>query len=276
MLIKSFLNLFSRKRSEFPKNAPQAEQLAHLEKMAAIGTMVDGLTHQLNNRFHALTLIAGDTLDSIKLTDASLYTQEQKELFSQIQYGLERIQTNALQAGELVKGLLAYSRKAENNFGILNLDAVVDSALAMLGYKIKLNQIDIIKEYPKETTCLRGNRTALEEVFFNLIENAYDAMIERRDALKEPGYRGKIRIYTDSAHQGWIAIHIEDNGIGVKPENIKKLFVPFFTTKLGSHKGIGLGLYVIKKITTGNHNGRIGFSSVYKQGAAFTIELPVG
>ena len=251
------------------------EQISQAEKMATIGTMADGLSHQINNRFYALSLIAGDTLDTVKLTDTTSYTSEQRELLSQIKYALERIQSNVVSGGEIVKGMLKYTRKGEEGFSAVALDKIIDSTLEMVQYKIKLSELDIIRDYPRDTPAINGNLTQLQEVFFNLIDNAYDAMVERRETLKEPGYRGKIRIYTESSGNGYLKINVEDNGIGAKHEDFRKMFTPFFTTKVSSKKGTGLGLYVIKKIITSNHYGKISFESTYKQGTKFILELPL-
>lgn len=251
------------------------EQISQAEKMATIGTMADGLSHQINNRFYALSLIAGDTLDTVKLTDIRSYGSEQRELLSQIKYALERIQSNVVQGGEIVKGMLKYTRKGEEGFQAVRLDDIISSTLEMVQYKIRLSEIDILRDYPKDAPLINGNLTQLQEVFFNLIDNANDAMMERKDILKEAGYRGRIRIFTESSGNGYLKINVEDNGIGAKTEDLKKMFTPFFTTKVSSRKGTGLGLYVIKKIITSNHYGKINLESVYKQGTRFILELPI-
>lgn len=258
----------------FEEAKEMQDQISQAEKMATIGTMADGLSHQINNRFHALSLIAGDTMDTIKFTDVNNYSEEQKDLIAQISHALERIQANVIQGGEIVKGMLKYTRKGEEGLASVTLNSIVDSALEMVQFKIRLSEIDIIKDYPKDTPPVHGNLTQLQEVFFNLIDNAYYAMMERREALKEEGYRGKIRIHTANLRSGYLSINIEDNGIGVKQENIKKMFTPFFTTKASSRKGTGLGLYVIKKIITG-HNGKISIESTHGQGTKFIIDLPL-
>ena len=260
----------------FAESKEMQEQISQAEKMATIGTMADGLSHQINNRFHALSLISGDVLDSISLADSAGYSIEQKELLGEIKYGLERIQDNVIQGGEVVKGMLKYTRKGEAGFGQVSLDEIIDATLDMVKYKIKLSEIDIVRDYPKSTPKVKGNLTQLQEVFFNLIDNAYDAAMERRQTFKEPGYRAKLKITTEYHNNGVLKIDLEDNGIGVKEEDYKKLFTPFFTTKVSSHKGTGLGLYVIKKIIADNHKGRISVESRYKQGTKFKLELPAG
>jgi len=249
------------------------EQIAQAEKMATIGTMADGLSHQINNRFYALSLIADDTIDSIKTTDTTKCTPEVQEMIKNINHALNRIQTNVMQGGEVVKGILKYTRKGEGDFEQLSLDRILDNTLEMVQYKIKLPEIDIVREYSKDTPKINGNIVQLQEVFFNLIDNAYDSIIDRRNILKEEGYRGKIRILARPKNYS-LEIEVRDNGMGIRNTDMEKIFTPFFTTKSTSRKGTGLGLYVIRRIITDTHKGKISFESEYKTGAAFTIELP--
>ena len=115
----------------------------------------------------------------------------------------------------------------------------------------------------------------LEEVFFNFIDNANDAIAERKQTFQEGNYRGKITISASPKTDNIMEIIVEDNGIGVKDEDIKKIFTPFFTTKISSRKGTGLGLYVIRRIINEVHKGKIQFESRYKTGTKFIVELPI-
>ncbi len=250
------------------------EQIAQAEKMATIGTMADGLSHQINNRFNALSLIAGDTIDTIRITDTSKCTPEVKEMISQINRALERIQTNVIQGGEVVKGILKYTRKGEEGFEPLGLDQILDSTIEMVQFKVKLAEIDLVRDYPKDTLKIKGNLVQLQEAFFNFIDNAYDAIVERRTLLKEDGYRGRITVSAKPKDTN-LEIIVEDNGMGVKDADAEKIFTPFFTTKTSSRKGTGLGLYVIRRIITDMHKGKISFESGYKTGTRFILELPL-
>ena len=251
------------------------EQIAQAEKMATIGTMADGLSHQINNRFYALSLIAGDTIDTIKMTDTSACSPEVKEMLESINHALGRIQTNVLQGGEVVKGILKYTRKGDEGLEALTLDKILDGTLEMVQYKIKLPEIDIIRDYPKDTPLIKGNLIQLQEAFFNFIDNAYDAIVERRTVLKEEGYRGHITVSAKANSNYSLEITVEDNGMGIKDNNSEKIFTPFFTTKTSSRKGTGLGLYVIRRIITEMHKGKISFESAHKVGTRFIIELPL-
>jgi len=250
------------------------EQIAQAEKMATIGTMADGLSHQINNRLYALSLIAGDTIDTIKLTDTSNCTPEVKEMIKNISYALDRIQANVAQGGQVVRGLLKYSRKDDASLEAIDLNTLINNTLEMLQYKVKLSDIDIIRDYRQDTAKIKGNMAQLQEAFFNLIDNAYDAITERQKLLKEEGYRGRM-VITAKNKGDFLEIVFEDNGIGLKEQNIPKVFTPFFTTKATANKGTGLGLYVIKRIITDTHKGKISFESAYKVGTRFLVELPL-
>ena len=98
--------------------------------------------------------------------------------------------------------------------------------------------------------------------------------MQRKTEKKEPDYKGSLRISTQRRGD-IIEISVLDNGIGVKDEDQNKLFTPFFTTKLSSRKGTGLGLYVIQKIIEENHKGKVAISSEYMTGTLVSIHLPL-
>ncbi|MBL7198322.1 MAG: GAF domain-containing protein, partial [Candidatus Omnitrophica bacterium] len=222
-------------------------QLFQAEKMATIGTMADGLSHQINNRFHALGMIAADSWDALNSINENSPPKEIHEIFSQIRHALERVKENVKQGGEVVHGILKYSRKGEVGFEAIELDRLINVSLEMVQYKVKLSQIDLVRDYSKDIPKIKGNLVQLQEVFFNLIDNAYDSIVERKNGLKEPGYRGNVTIQAVS-RDSEIEIRFIDNGMGIRDADVQRLFTPFFTTKTSSRKGTGLGLYVIQKI----------------------------
>ncbi|MCK5015385.1 MAG: ATP-binding protein, partial [Candidatus Omnitrophica bacterium] len=176
--------------------------------------------------------------------------------------------------GEVVEGLLKYTRKGEEGFEIIDLNKLLDAALEMVQFKIKLNEMDFVRNFDDNIPNFQGNFTQMQEVFFNIIDNAYDAMMQRKNELKEPGYEARLEICADQKNRK-LEILIKDNGIGVRRENLEKLFTPFFTTKLSSKKGTGLGLYVIRQIIEENHGGKVRFTSQYEKGSQTRILLPI-
>ncbi|MDD4910188.1 MAG: ATP-binding protein [Candidatus Omnitrophica bacterium] len=263
--------------AEFYQEAQEMqEQIAQAEKMATIGTMADGLSHQINNRFHALALISGNTLDTLKIFEKEKGVQgkEMRELFDELEYAFGRVQANVLQGGEIVKGLLKYSKKGEEGFKAVSLSEIIENTLEMVQYKVKLADFELVKDYPEKDHKIYGNLVQLQEVFFNLIDNGYDAIKERKETLKEEGYKGRIRISARPEGKS-LEIVVEDNGMGVKEGNLKKMFTPFFTTKATANKGTGLGLYVIRRIISEMHKGSVEVESEHGKGTKFIIHLPL-
>ena len=251
------------------------EQLFQAEKMATIGTMADGLSHQINNRFHALGFISGDALDTIKRNKQEPMSDKLKEVMSDLERSLTRVQENVVQGGEVVQGILRYTRKGDAGLSSVDFDQVLKSAYEMTQFKIKTDALKIVRSYdPLTIPKIKGNFTQLQEVFFNLIDNAYDAMMQRKNEKKEDGFQAVLTIEVNRV-QDFVEILFIDNGIGVKEEDVHKLFTPFFTTKLSSKKGTGLGLYVIQKIIEDNHKGTVEMFSEYGVGTQIKIRLPL-
>ncbi len=252
------------------------EQLFQAEKMATIGTMADGLSHQINNRFHALGFIAGDALDTIKICKEKGVPDNLKETFNDLERSFNRVQENVVQGGEVVQGLLRYTRKGDEGFVAVNFEDVFKSAYEMAQFKIKTTDLKVVRMFdPLTAPKIKGNFTQLQEVFFNLIDNGYDAMMQRKTELKEPGFVPTLKVYVNALEGNQVELIFEDNGAGVKPDDMSKLFTPFFTTKLSSKKGTGLGLYVIKKIIEDNHKGQVIMDSVYMVGTKMKLRLPI-
>ncbi len=250
------------------------EQLFQAEKMATIGTMADGLSHQINNRFHALGFIAGDAIDTINMARVENDHEKLKSMINDLDNSLKRIQENIVQGGEIVQGLLKYTRKGDAAFTAVDIDAVLKSAIEMTQFKIKAHELTIVREY--DSTLIpkvRGNFTQLQEVMFNIIDNAYDAMMQRKNEFNEPNYQPTLSVAVIDEGDT-VQIIFKDNGVGIKEADFQKIFTPFFTTKLSSKKGTGLGLYVIRKIIEDNHSGRVECSSLFMQGAQMKIFLP--
>jgi len=248
-------------------------QLLKAEKMATVGTMADGLSHQINNRLHAMGFIAGDAIDTIKLRKKKKLSPDMKKFLDGIEHSLKRIEDNVKRGGEIVEGLLKYTRKGSEGFEAIDLSDLLDASFEMAQFKIKVSEMNVVRSFNGSIPKIKGNFTQLQEVFFNIIDNAYDAMMQRKAELREPNFKAQLVISAKQMDQK-LEILIQDNGMGVKPENLEKLFTPFFTTKLSSKKGTGLGLYVIRQVIEENHGGKVWFDSQYQKGSQTRILLP--
>ena len=143
----------------------------------------------------------------------------------------------------------------------------------MVQYKVDLDKIDLIEEVPLGLPKLKGDLSQLSDCFFNLVDNAYDAIMRKIGKGVMEEYRGFIRIAAYVGDDGFVRVEVTDNGLGMNSEESKNIFVPFFTTKASSEKGHGLGLYVIKKIIE-SHNGRIKLVSECEKGTTFYVDIP--
>jgi signal transduction histidine kinase len=251
----------------------QAE-LFQTAKMATLGQMAGGMSHQINNRFHVLTILAGTLKSTMKELDpTSLEAQRLRELWGKTLEILTKVEENAIRGGDIVKTLLRFSRPGKVETKPIPLQEIVAAAKDVSQYKIDMGTIDFIQEWPENLPMVIGNLNQLADSFFNLITNAYDAIQAKKEKLNLPDYRGRIAISGHPAVNGMVSVDIQDNGSGMTKQELEQIFVPFFTTKATAEKGTGLGLFVIKRILE-HHGGNIAVSSTPGEGTTFTIFLP--
>lgn len=256
-------------------------------KMASLGHMAGGMSHQINNRFHVLTILAGTLKSVLKEVDP---TTVDKEKLTQFWYKtletLTKVEENALRGGDIVKTLLKFSRPA-GEYKPVTLPQILATAKDVLQFRVNFAVVELLDEVPENLPPVKGDLNQLADCCINLVSNASDAiqkkaeLIEAKQLTPPPQeflpYKGKIRIKARQEQregQPWIVLELTDNGIGMTPADLQNLFIPFFTTKATSQKGTGLGLYIIDRILQ-QHGGKITAQSEYGVGTAFTLRLPV-
>jgi len=226
------------------------EQLQQREKLSSIGLLAAGVAHEVNT----------------PLTGVSSYTQMLLGMLSENDPKhalLQKVRTQAERATNIVNNLLNFSRTGSaTEFAVLNVARVLDDTLQLLEPQLRRNQIEIVRSYDKDAPEAYANAGKLQQVFTNLILNA-------RDAIPDGG---RITVSTGTAEDGSLVAEISDTGIGIAPENVAKIYDPFFTTK-GVGQGTGLGLAVSYGIVQ-EHAGRISVESTPGQGTTFRITLP--
>lgn len=258
-------------------------QLFVRERMASLGTMAGGMTHQINNRFHAISMATDDALDTLKLTDAEKSSKEEvKNNLELIRHALEAIVRNTACGGKIVNDFLDFSQPDARQKETKEFEVTepLERAIEMLKIKSAVPDEIFIREIQPNLTQIHGDLVLLQDSFFNLLNNGIDAIKLKEKAKKNgqppfsaEGYKGRIviRVYQIESH---IVIQFSDNGMGMTEQTQRKIFVPFFTTKATSIKGTGLGLFVIEKIIN-SHAGEITMESRYGEGTTFTIRLPL-
>jgi PAS domain S-box-containing protein len=227
------------------------QQIVQSERFAAMGQMIGGVAHELNN---PLTSILGvSELLQDNETDEAVRKQ------------LVMLQQQARRAAEIVQNLTYFSRPPAPGKSPINLAEVVERTLNLHAYSLRKNNItvDFLRE-PNLPHAL-GDPHQLMQVFLNLIVNAEQAIREARD-------RGTIRIRLGKTENSvWASF--QDDGLGIPPESLRSIFDPFYTTKRPG-RGTGLGLSICKAVVK-EHNGTVEAENAPGGGAAFTVSLPV-
>ena len=232
--------------------------LIHAEKMSAIGTLVAGLCHSINNP------IAGLKNCINRISKAPENVEQNKKYLP--------IMAEAVKHAEnILNELLAFSRKEEVGYESFDIRQPVEKVISVLSCTLEDYRIAFTKKYPKNLPEVYGNLSQMEQVILNLVKNSIDA-IDARQAMGHDDDMGEITFQLD-ADQERLKLDISDNGIGVEADKLQRIFDPFFTTKK-KNKGTGLGLLVSYNIIKA-HGGKIFASKNDGLGLTFTILLPL-
>ncbi|MEW5867709.1 MAG: response regulator [Chloroflexota bacterium] len=239
-------------------------QLVQSEKLAAVGELVAGVAHELNNPLTAVVLYA--QILQVQLSNPDLSKD------------LDKIVTEAQRASRIVRGLLEFARQRPVERKPVQVNNVLHNALELLTYQLHTYNIRVETSYDPDLPYTLADRHQLQQVFLNVITNAWQAMRE------QGGERGQLLVETQlgpalfggmaaPGEEPVIHIQIKDNGPGIPPEFISNIFDPFFTTKQPG-QGTGLGLSICHGIIS-EHGGHIWAESEPGRGTTFFIELPV-
>ena len=227
------------------------EKLILTDRLASIGMLVSGVAHELNN---PLTSIIG-------FSDLIL----EEELSARVKESVDIISKEARRSADIVKGLLTFARKQGAAKMAIDLADVIRDVLQLRVYEQRLNNIEVTTDYEADLPKVQASYSQLEQVFINIVVNAEQAMAQ---TVAKRAIRIRVTRNGD-----FVRVSFSDTGPGIKPEHIRQIFTPFFTTKEPG-KGTGLGLSISHGIIT-EHGGKISADSTPGQGATFIVELPV-
>ena len=224
------------------------EQLQHTEKMASVGLLAAGVAHEVN------TPLAG----------ISSYTQLLRGQLDEAdprQQVLEKIEKQSFRAAKIINSLLNFSRSSGTEFERVDVNKALLDVLSLVEHQLDGSRIRVRRELDAGVSPVRGNENRVQQVFFNLILNA-------RDAMPSGGWL-TLRTHADD---DTVVVEIGDTGHGIKREHLRRIYDPFFTTK-GIGKGTGLGLSVSYGIVQ-ELGGAIFVESAPGQGTTFQVALP--
>lgn len=230
------------------------EMQAHLiqsEKLASIGKLSAGVAHEINNPLGGILMYSHLIL-------------EDEEEDSQTAENLKKIINETTRCKNIVRGLLDFARPKEPEISEINLNELLDSTLSLLERQVLFQNISVDKQYAGDLKKISADGAQLQQVFTNIILNAAEAM----------DGKGTLTLVTGCApDKGHLEIKIIDTGLGIKEEDRRRLFEPFFSTKEVG-KGTGLGLAISYGIIQ-RHKGTIQVQSEVGKGTTFIIQLPI-
>src|SRR5436309_2451671 len=229
------------------------EQLIQSEKMSAIGQLVSGVAHELNNPLAGISAFA-----QLLLTEKR-FPPDQRT-------AAEMIYAEARRASRIVQNLLTFARQHKPERTPTGVNQVLDDTLELRGYELRVRGIEVTRDYDEQIPETMADAHQLQQVFLNLVTNAEQAM--------EKSPRESQRLIVRTRRTGAvIRIDVEDTGPGIPPNLLERIFNPFFTTK-PTGSGTGLGLSISLGIVR-EHEGRIWAENAPQGGARFIVEVPI-
>ncbi|MBN2311824.1 MAG: 4Fe-4S binding protein [Candidatus Hydrogenedentes bacterium] len=228
------------------------QRLVQSERLASMGQLSAGVAHELNNPLGTVLIYSHMLLRGIQAEDAT-------------RADLEMIVNEATRCKKIVRGLLDFARKSRVSKAPTDLARVLEEVCVLLATRAREENVHLVTDVEEGLPVMNIDGDQVKQMLINLVGNAIDA-IDKED--------GKVELQvTHTAVDGQVVIRVTDNGRGIAPEDVKKLFTPFFTTKEFG-KGTGLGLAIAYGIVK-MHSGDITAESEVGKGTTFTVSLPI-
>jgi two-component system NtrC family sensor kinase len=233
------------------------KELINIERIASLGKLSLSVAHEINNPLSGILIYT-------KLVYKQLINQEidavKKESMLR---NLTLIENETKRCGDIVKGLLDFSRKDQNDFEPKNINAVLKEAFELMSHPMKIANINFIGDFSAHSDLIYCSPNQIKQACVAILVNASEAVLDN----------GEIIFRSLNPDNDSIKIDIIDNGIGIATEDIPNIFQPFFSTKQNS-SGIGLGLAIVHGIIQ-SHNGKIDVKSARGKGTTISITIPL-
>ncbi len=237
----------------------QAEA-AQREKMAVIGTLAAGINHEICN---PLGIVRGQCeMFLLNLRDGFYKDLKQEEVLKISAEIMNKVIRETDRATGITKKLSSFARPSKrSDFEEVYIEKEVGEVLGLIGHDLQLSNVDVQTDFPKDFPVIVGDKKQIQEVFFNIIRNAAQAMDKKQGKIVVSGF----------SENGSAVVRIADNGTGIPQDKIEQVFNPFYTTKAPG-KGTGLGLFIVKQVVERN-KGTIAVESEVGVGTTFTLRF---
>jgi two-component system NtrC family sensor kinase len=230
-------------------------KMEYTNKLAAIGRLAAGVAHEINNPLSIITQKGGLLKDLLTMSDEPPSNEKMVELVDSVLKSADR-------CGGITHRLLGFARHMDVQSETISLDTLLKEVLGFLEKEASYRNLRITFDYPQQPPTIVSDRGQLQQVFLNIINNAFAAVEEG----------GHIEIGIRSVGPDQVAVSVTDNGVGIPEAQLEHIFDPFFTTKKGAGTGLGLSITygIVEKL-----GGRISVSSKVGEGTQFTVTLPI-
>lgn len=237
-------------------------QLVQAAKMKTLGEMSAGIAHEINQPLNAIKM-GSEYLNLLIEQKLTVSEQQITEMATEISQQVDR-------ATEIINNLREFGRKSGIILERVNMNEPIRGVQSIIGRQFSIQRIHMQLELAEEMPSIKAHNNRLQQVFFNLLNNARDAIQERMEG--EPNMWGEIRIRT-YVEQGRAIAAFSDNGGGIPDDVRNKIFEPFFSTKQ-TGKGMGLGLAITYGIVR-DYGGTITIDSMVGRGTTFMLSFPI-
>jgi two-component system NtrC family sensor kinase len=232
-------------------------ELIHVERIASLGKLSSSVAHEINNPLSGILVY--NKLIYKQLNSAEFYHPKKDSILK----NLKLIETETKRCGDIVKGLLDFSRKEREDFEPVHLHNILDETYRLMTHSIKIADISFHTDFKARTDRVICSPNQVKQACVALLVNASESVQEQ----------GEIVIATSNPDEQHITISVSDNGTGISKEDLPHIFEPFFSTKRDT-SGIGLGLSIVHGIVE-NHKGQLEVKTEPGQGTSIEITLPL-
>lgn len=249
-------DITDKKHSQDALETARAE-LVRVARLNQMGAMTGSIAHEISQPLSSMVTAANAALNWLGRSKPDI--EETRTL-------LEGIVRDGQRASDIIKGIRALFRADVEERSVVNLNDLIRDVLALVRTELRNALVEVRAELDENLPTLSADRVQLQQVVFNLITNAVDAMepVAGRDRI--------LRIKSEHSEGRVAFISVEDSGVGIAPEHLDQMFKSFFTTKTN---GMGMGLAICQSIVE-SHGGRLTASPAYPHGTVLKITLPVG
>jgi len=232
-------------------------ELIHVERIASLGKLSSSVAHEINNPLSGV-------LTYTKLVHKQIRKlQVDDELKAPMLNYLKVIETETKRCGEIVKGLLEFSRKDQQDFETKNLHTILGEAYTLMAHQMKIANIGFQTSFSAKNDLIQCSDNQIKQACIAILLNAFEAVVEN----------GEIVLKTSNPDEYTVKLEIVDNGVGITAEDIPHIFEPFFSAKQKA-SGIGLGLAIVHGIVQ-SHNGKVEVDSELGKGTTVSIIIPL-